>query len=391
MKFDLLYKRTATGAVQTWTVEVEGDKYRAISGQLDGKKTAAKWTVAKAKNVGRSNETTAEEQAKLEAHAAHIKKIKDGYSLSMETMPERSATGKAFQCMLADNYNDKNSREKALKFMQMGKLLSQPKLDGIRCIITKDAMMSRKNRELVSAPHILESLRPFFEQCPDAILDGELFCDRRSVSFEDAISLAKKTKPTKEDLGESAKIVEYHIYDVAHLGNMNYTNRYEWLMENVRHHKGYTSKIRFVRCDVVNSEEDITRLLGEYTEEGFEGQILRLDGPYENKRSSYLQKHKDHEDLEFLILDIVEGEGNSSGQASEIVIKLPTEAPFKGGQCSVSVAGQVPYRTQLLRDKELYIGGQVTARFNELTAEGALRFGRALAGKVYPASTGRDM
>ena len=44
MMFDTIYKKTATGATQQWTIEVEGNKLRSISGQVGGKLTTASWT-----------------------------------------------------------------------------------------------------------------------------------------------------------------------------------------------------------------------------------------------------------------------------------------------------------------------------------------------------------
>ena len=37
-----LYSRTNTGAIQEWTIEIDGDKYRTVYGQVDGKKIDSK-------------------------------------------------------------------------------------------------------------------------------------------------------------------------------------------------------------------------------------------------------------------------------------------------------------------------------------------------------------
>ena len=56
MQLPTLYSRTNTGAIQTWTVEVQGDSYRTIHGQLDGKLQTTEWTVCNTTNEGRANE-----------------------------------------------------------------------------------------------------------------------------------------------------------------------------------------------------------------------------------------------------------------------------------------------------------------------------------------------
>ena len=69
-----LYKYAATGALQQWWIEVEGNKYRTHAGQVGGKITTTAWTHCEGKNQGRANATTAEEQALRDAKIgrAHV-------------------------------------------------------------------------------------------------------------------------------------------------------------------------------------------------------------------------------------------------------------------------------------------------------------------------------
>ena len=95
--FATLYKRTSAGKIQTWFMEVDGAMYRSTSGQMDGKKTTTEWTLAKAKNVGRANETTPEQQAVLEVEAEYEKKLARDYHMT----PEAVDTQMRFKPMLA--------------------------------------------------------------------------------------------------------------------------------------------------------------------------------------------------------------------------------------------------------------------------------------------------
>lgn len=75
-----LYSRTSDGRVQTWTMQVEGDSYRTVTGyHPDGARVESAWKAAKPKNVGKKNATTAEEQAELEARAHWKKRTERGY------------------------------------------------------------------------------------------------------------------------------------------------------------------------------------------------------------------------------------------------------------------------------------------------------------------------
>ena len=48
----------------------------------------------------------------------------------------------------------------------------QPKLDGVRCIFTKDSAYSRTGKEFHNLQHIKIDLEKFFDMQPNAILDG---------------------------------------------------------------------------------------------------------------------------------------------------------------------------------------------------------------------------
>ena len=161
MKLDTIYKTTKGGKIQEWTIEVVGNKYRTISGQTDGKKVINEWTVCYGKNTGKANETTDKEQAMKEAEAKRKLKLEKDYSETIKGINRK----RHFEPMLAAKWEDyKNKVEYPL--------YSQPKLDGIRCIVTKDGMFSRNGKEIISAPHIRKALYKFFKHDPDTILDG---------------------------------------------------------------------------------------------------------------------------------------------------------------------------------------------------------------------------
>jgi hypothetical protein len=60
VKLAKLYKKTSTGKIQEWRIEVQKNKYITVSGQVDGKKIISEPTYCTPKNVGRANATTAE-------------------------------------------------------------------------------------------------------------------------------------------------------------------------------------------------------------------------------------------------------------------------------------------------------------------------------------------
>src|SRR5271165_992689 len=77
--FPTLYKRTSTGAIQMWSIGVEGNIIVTDFGQKDGKIQHAEETIKLGKNIGRANETTPSEQALAEAASKWEGKVKKGY------------------------------------------------------------------------------------------------------------------------------------------------------------------------------------------------------------------------------------------------------------------------------------------------------------------------
>ena len=68
-------------------------------------------------------------------------------------------------------------------------------------------------------------------------------------------------------------------------------------------------------------EDLLINLYGIYVNQGYEGQMIRLDKEYESKRSKSLLKHKSFIDEEYTILDVVEGEGNKTGMVGSFVFE----------------------------------------------------------------------
>ncbi len=352
MKLKTIYKKTKTGATQEWTIEVVGNKYRTHSGQVGGAITTNEWTVVYGKNVGKANGTTDEEQALKEAEAKRTKKLESGYFEDVNNID----TKQYFEPMLAakwDDYKDKVTYP----------IYSQPKLDGIRCIVTKDGMFSRNGKPILSAPHIKESLQSIFDENPDLILDGELYADKFANDFNKIVSLVKKTKPTDADLVESKKNIDYHIYDLPSVDD-TFRVRYSTLC-SLRLPK----QCIVVKTHIVKSEDILMERYGEYVEAGYEGQMLRLDSKYENKRSKSLLKHKSFIDEEYQILDIVEGEGNRSGTAGYMVFNTREGKTFKS-----NVKGTWDETAEMLRNKKELIGKQATIKYFNLTPDGIPRF-----------------
>jgi len=354
MEFSLLYKRSVTGKVSTWKAEIKDNCFRTISGFLDGEKVTSEWTCCEAKNVGKKNATTPEQQAIAEVSAMYNKRLDLGYWTDIKNID----TPVYFKPMLAHDYNDYKDK---ITFP----IYSQPKLDGVRCIVRSDGMWSRNGKPIISAPHVFEALKPLFEQNPDLILDGELYANKSVADFNTIISCVRKTKPTAEDL-ETSKKIQYWIYDVPSVDGV-FDKRIDSLYE--MNLPECCVKVLTIIC--IN-EEVVNHYYSKYIEQGYEGQILRTNSLYENKRSKSLLKHKSFVDDEFKIIGVTEGIGNLSNKLGTLQFEIDGK-PF-----SAAVNGTHDYLSELWINRNELIGKTATVKYFELTEDGIPRFPKVI-------------
>ena len=363
--FPTLYKRRSDKGIQEWTIEVRDDSFRTITGIYpDGQKVTSAWTQCLGKNIGKSNETSPDEQALLEAEAEQTKKLaQGGYHDKLEDID----SPKFFKPMLAKTYGEDYTPTQ--KEYNVGAVCSQPKLDGVRCIATADGLWSRQGKPLISTPHILQSLAPLFNANPDLILDGELYCDRLSSDFDKIISLVRQSKPSMSDIIESQKYIQYWVYDLPSV-NHHFILRRAALSGLLASCQIDSNIIKEVPTQICQKPEDLDYCYNEYMQQGFEGQMVRISNKeYENKRSKQLLKRKEFKDQEFTVVDIQEGIGNRAGMAGMIIYDLGDGRTFGSG-----IQGNFKYYKEILEQKDKYIGGQGTVRYQNLTPDGIPRF-----------------
>ena len=350
-----LYKRDSKGKIRIWTVEVGYNNedvagIRSVSGLVDGEKITSVWNMSKAKNVGRANATTAKGQAKFEAQAQWTKKADKEYFANEKDVDSYEL----FKPMLAHDFT-KTPVESGY---------TQPKLDGIRCVVDKNGMHTRGGKPINSCPHIWESVKHIIKDNPNVVLDGELYNHELKADFQKIISLVRKVKCRPEEIAESAELVEYHIYDMFDHSDedMVFTDRSQWLADNVA-----GNKIVLVKTTKCNNTAKIDKMYGTYTQAGFEGQMVRQNNKYECKRSKGLLKRKEFITDEFDVVGVEEGQGAWTGYAKKFTLKLPDGRTFSSG-----VRGSQAQLKALLEAKQK--PNWATCRFFELSNDGVPRF-----------------
>ena len=353
-----LYKRDTTGKIRSWTAQVSKNgsqgSWRVITGILDGKMVVSEWRLSEPKNVGKKNETTGYIQALAESNAELKKKTETGYFLDIDDIDNFAK----FKPMLANDYA---KLKKPVEFP----VISQPKLDGIRCIARVDGLWTRTGKPITSVPHVWEYLEDnFFRQYPDIILDGELYNHELKDDFNTITSIVRKAKHTPEDIAKSKALVQYHIYDCydPFVPEWGLGNRRKFLYRKSGLRIG-SEYIQLVPNHLCESVEDLDDTYSGYVSVGYEGQMVRIeDSEYQNKRSKNLLKRKEFITEEFDVVAVEEGQGNWSGCVKR----------FKFDGFDAGVRGTQAEMGDLLASG--LTPTWATVRYFELTPDGVPRF-----------------
>jgi DNA ligase-1 len=364
MKYPTLYCRDNLGNIRIWSMEQEENKFRVVAGLIDGEKVTSEWTETFAKNEGKKNATTASEQAKKEIEAKYKKQKKTGYFEDIKDID----TVQYVEPMLAKLYKDYADEIN----LDKGEWLLQCKLNGMRCIATKDGLFTRKGEKYISVPHIEETLKLFFEKHPEAVLDGELFNNDLRQKLNEISKLIRKTVHiTKEDLEKSRQLVHYYIYDGYGFGldkDHPYHERKQWIDSNIIGKYTHVAKVEDFH---INDQNDLDKHYQSFVDDGQEGAILRNKlMKYEHKRSKNLLKVKPEDDDEAEITNITEGTGNWSGTGKIISLN------WNGKVFDATFKGTYEQGVEFLKNKKDWIGKKVTFLYNGLTGKGTPNFAR---------------
>ena len=248
----------------------------------------------------------------------------------------------------------------------------QPKLDGVRCVIklgdnNEVQAFSRTGKPWLNIAHITNSLHYFFTQNPDTILDGELYNHDLRDDFEKIISLVRKQKPTSSDKAEASKLVQFHCYDyIETVMNQPYGYRMNQLAESDM----YSYCVKYVPTNLVFRMDDARVYHARNLADGYEGSILRLDKPYQQKRSYNLQKFKDFHDTEALIVGYEEGKGKREGTLGKFLMQDDDGNKFG---CPPGKGYNYAALTNILNNIGDYIGQRATFTYFERTQYGSYR------------------
>ena len=248
----------------------------------------------------------------------------------------------------------------------------QPKLDGVRCVFTKDGAYSRTGKEFKNVDHIKKDLKAVFNRYPNIILDGELYNHGLKDDFEKIISLVRKTKPTQEHKDEAEQLVQYHMYDIASYPHATYEWRMHFINTLTDSAVVRTSKcLRIIKTEVALDYDNALHKHEKYLKQGYEGSIYRsMTGQYKNTRSWDLMKFKDFEDSEATIVGYEAGKGKRTGTIGKFIMQDDEGVEFG---CPPGKGYDYKDLAGMLNNINDYIGQRATFTYFQRTQAGSYR------------------
>ena len=377
MQLPTLYQYDSKGRARMWEVRTEGDTIIVTHGLVDGKKQV-KSTKAKAKNVGRANATTPEQQAELEAKSKWTAQIdRDDYNEDIEQ------AGKQTRPMLANDYLKVPHR------LRINDTVAQPKLDGLRLVAgfrwadrrspELFEMLTRKG-ETHNVDHLIDDAQSLLMHADAELVnrgypqgtcigvDGEVYLHNHPLPWIN--SRAKKHYP-----GETEQL-EYHVFDLVCI-DVPFWIRHDVL--SIAFGEIFQSKlvlVPYIELDPEDPEAHMEDLRAMFVEEGYEGLILRhRDGTYKmgtgGTRSADLFKFKEFFDEECLIIGITE---DLNGNAMWRVRRKPTLDFGANVEVDVTPKRSHKERKRMLLKPEEWVGKWVTVKYQSVTPYGSLQF-----------------
>lgn len=290
--------------------------YWTETGILNGKLMKSEVTIAIPTNVGKKNFRNPLQQAIFTAESKIRQKKREGFAEITETK-----SSELWFPMLAMNYDD---HKRCVRFP----CYVQPKLDGLRCIITQiqeqPIAYTRTRKEYSQENQIISKIisdvLPGLKKLSSIF--GEIFLDGELYSSD--LKLQELNHYTRRITSDEDPMIQFHIFDMiipSKLSDITFHDRTNILKECIKP----TQRIHLVPTFLCSSEKEIEDRYKTFLDERYEGAMIRsLDGLYASSsgsksklRTKDLLKYKPVYTTEYPIIGYTSG---TNGKEKESVI-----------------------------------------------------------------------
>ena len=231
------------------------------------------------------------------------------------------------------------------------------KLDGVRCVVTGDSILTRSGRPIIGCDHILEAVNNHMVMCPNTAIDGELMV--KDMYFDQASGNIRA-------LSESPNAV-FYMFDIAYLDGRPQTS-FEHRLELIKELSHQEDYLKLCPRKLVKDSNEAIAYYSKSVQEGFEGIILKpLEYRYERKRSYHWMKVKPTITKDLRCIGFYEGEGRFEGTLGGIIVQF--------GKVEVHVGGGFSdlERDEIWNNKDKYLGERAEIKGQEKTLAGSIR------------------
>lgn len=347
----ILYKNHS-GSIGYWSAQNFGATVHIEHAKKIGGRPTQSQYEAKPKNVGRSNETTAEQQAELEIQSRAKKQLDKGYVRTQEEAAAPSTNTLGLEKPMLATPMDKVKVDD----IDWDNAYVQPKLDGHRALY-KDGVLYSRAGKAQPLPHIMEAIKAV--GADHLHLDGELYLHGKTL--QEISSLVKRDQPETKDL-------VYHVYDVLDTSKP-WADRFtevEEILANAEH-----PSIKVVPSYPLSIVDEVTAYHEHFLDEGYEGTMLRhgTAGYHDGKRSKALLKVKNFKDAEFVVVGVQAGTPSVTPEKTYQVPVWLCDCG-DGNTFEVTAQGNREEKDAQWANRADYIGKELTVKYHYFSKKG---------------------
>ncbi len=308
---------------------------------------------------GRANERNTFTQALIYAVGEYNKRINNGYTRDIKvTKTDKNL----YYAMSAKKYDDEIHK---ITFP----CYSQPKLDGVRCLMTRKGSRvikySRDQKEWPNFDEFDEILAPIFDEWPTIVLDGELY--KHGKRLQQIVGVARNETKSMD--------LDYCIFDMflPNVPDLTFRERLEYLDDINMTIK--SPRIIIVETKLVNSFTEIDKLYNSYIKRGYEGQMIRIAESHyaisKNRevRSGNILKRKKKFSDEFEFVRAIAAE---KGRAMGTFIgefKTKNNKLFRATPKGMTIPEMREFYNLVHSDIKNYVGKMATIEYEEVSSE----------------------
>ena len=268
-----------------------------------------------------------------------------------------------FDVALASKYEPKNCD------FENEEWLASRKLDGVRCIIRKEHeyvnAYSRAGKEFLTLQKVLDDV----SKIPgDFVLDGEI-CMMDKDGNEDFQGIMKQIKK-KDHTISNPRFVIFDYLTLEEFDTKKGTTKLEDRYINLQGcDLESTDTLTLLEQYPIDEENQLSEMIEDAEEQGYEGVMLRKNSGYEGKRSKNLLKCKKFFDAEYKVIDI-EHDFNRvivDGAEVEEMMMRNVVIEHKGNRVSVGSGFSHEQKRKYNTSPEDIMGKTITVQYFEET------------------------